>query len=249
MCTVRENWEIKRRLRDLYQRMYLLYYGEWKERKINIGDKIGWNIEMTIQDAIQDMIRTLSEREPRDHLWRLENIWREIMREIEGETIIREEEYEMKDGNIMMIGWEEEREENKIIIKVIGKLEYKENKMQIVVKRYIDERKTWKSLLLAHMGILTNKVVLYEDDKIYREENYQYVKEDYEIEGEWITRIKQKTRENMIFKDDLFRSEFHTIPFKTIHEELLYSLDTTPKWFINEARRAHQHFTILTTNQ
>ena len=47
-----------------------------------------------------------------------------------------------------------------------------------------------------------------------------------------------------IWKRDLFREEFHTIPYRPIHGELLYSLDL-PIWFENEAHRAKEHFKSL----
>ncbi len=47
-----------------------------------------------------------------------------------------------------------------------------------------------------------------------------------------------------VWKRDLFREEYHTIPYQSIHNELLYSLDL-PLWFENEARRAKEHFKSL----
>ena len=47
-----------------------------------------------------------------------------------------------------------------------------------------------------------------------------------------------------VWKRDLFREEFHTIPYRPIHLELLYSLDT-PSFLQNEARIAHRHFRDL----
>ncbi len=47
-----------------------------------------------------------------------------------------------------------------------------------------------------------------------------------------------------IYKRDLFREEYHTIPFQPVHQEMLYSLDV-PKWYQNEARRAQGHFESL----
>lgn len=47
-----------------------------------------------------------------------------------------------------------------------------------------------------------------------------------------------------IDKRNLFREEYHTIPFKPIHEELLYSIDVLT-WFQNEAKRAEQDFNSM----
>ena len=47
-----------------------------------------------------------------------------------------------------------------------------------------------------------------------------------------------------IWKRDLFREEFHTIPFKPIHNELLYSPDL-PLWYTNRCNEAKEHFDSL----
>lgn len=53
-----------------------------------------------------------------------------------------------------------------------------------------------------------------------------------------------KKTKKVIYKRDLLRPE----TLRPIHEEMLYSLETPP-WYINEARRAQQHFTELNQSQ
>ncbi len=47
-----------------------------------------------------------------------------------------------------------------------------------------------------------------------------------------------------VWKRDLFREEFHTIPFKPIHLEMLYSPDL-PLWYKNRCSEAKEHFDSL----
>ena len=47
-----------------------------------------------------------------------------------------------------------------------------------------------------------------------------------------------------IYKRDLFREEYHTTPFRPVHDEMLFSPDV-PTWYINEAKRAKEHYELL----
>ena len=65
-----------------------------------------------------------------------------------------------------------------------------------------------------------------------------------EMYPRWENNEIAEIESRVIYKRDLWREELHTIPFKPIHEELLYSPDL-PVFFQNEARKAHEHFKNL----
>ena len=68
----------------------------------------------------------------------------------------------------------------------------------------------------------------------------RYIERYPRWENDEIAEMEMRT----VWKRDLWRDELHTQPFKTIHQELLYSPDL-PLWYYNQCREAEKHFEVL----
>ncbi len=155
--------------------------------------------------------------------------WIHQVYSMENTTILREEVYDVSEGVCQLKYWMEARDEYHTLIEEVMKIITGDN---IGVTVYVG----------AVMVIYFERVMSTLRDGWIKMYTTIIEYDDYyeERQGTGDTETKR-----VIWKRDLFRNELHTIPFKAIHEEMMYSLDT-PMFFQNEARRAQQHFDGLT---
>lgn len=164
----------------------------------------------------------------------LRDNWFLPLYKLAGTTILRREEYDVSEGVCQLKYWKEVRDENYTLI---------EESLMIFTG--------WKETVDTGYG--GSEMVIYFDREIYPSGNssrqmhtaiIEY--DDYYEEQQRGYEYRKETKME-IWKHDLFRDELHTIPFKAIHEEMLYSLDT-PLWYQNQARQAQRHFESITHN-
>ncbi len=184
-----------------------------------------------IVHQIRDAGRTLRQvtEEPDGHVMiraiTIEGRWVARMKELHRNAIVREENYDIVDGIATLKWWGQFASCEDGVIH--DYLVTQQNNERITTNVYQTKYTQGKWVTMSEIEIRE-----YDDrfEEIITIDHPEY--HDYEE----IRRV--------IFKRDLFREEYHTIPFLPIHLEMLYSLDV-PKWFINEARRAHGHFESL----
>lgn len=103
-------------------------------------------------------------------------------------------------------------------------------------------------------GLCLNSVILEEYEDRYVEKYPVWEAYDCTILDEWgierdvvrynIIEMESRT----IWKKDLWKNELHTIPYRPIHLEMLYSPDL-PLFFQNEVKKARDHFDALVKRQ
>lgn len=184
-----------------------------------------------IVHRIQDGGRTLRQvtEEPDGHVMlcaiTIEGRWVARMHELHRNAIVRGENYDIVDGIATLKLWGQFAScEDGVIYDY---LVTQQNNERITTNVYQTKYTQGKWINMSEIEVRE-----YDDcfEEIITIDHPEY--HDYEE----IRRV--------ILKRDLFREEYHTIPFRPIYLEMLYSLDV-PLWYQNEARRAHGHFECL----
>ena len=150
--------------------------------------------------------------------------WFKRLVELRNNSVIRVENYDIKGGILLLKSYNQ----------------YTYDKWLVEESVFIKDEHDKCVIRLIHrvckeQGVLAHHVKISEYGDRYEEE---ITNEHFEN-----NRNSEVIRQT-VWKRDLFREEYHTIPYRQIHNELLYSLDL-PLWFENEARRAKKHFETL----
>ena len=170
-----------------------------------------------------------------------EDRWHERMTRLQMNSIVRQEDYNIING-VVLLKWSGQYTYNSVeSIRECFHTEEnhdveREEHIRTCVLRIIYKESRdplWKNTRTS--DISRSNVVIRDYEDRYEEE----IMKDHSYRNKYPEVICR-----LIWKRDLFREELHTIPYRPVHLELLYSLDL-PVWFKNDARRAEEHFKSL----
>ena len=146
--------------------------------------------------------------------------WLERLDVLMKNSVIQQEEYDIIDGVVLLK----------------TRMESTYNEGNLVKHLTIDKEKDHSAVTMLRIDskYLISEVRIIEYDDYYEEM----------IDTRNPKSHNDTTCVKLTNKRELFREEYHTMPFRPVHNEMLYSLET-PKWYMNEARRAQGHFESL----
>ena len=228
MVTLSTNEEIDQYLRRMF-REECQCSSKFKRTHRYIFNKLREIIGIQIPESV--WFERTSQRVTPFNQQRLRWRWQQRLMELEQNSIIQVEDYDIKDETALL---------------TYSGYHTNNCKWYVEEQIFVQDRDQVCVTILIHrefdtQNVIERKVKIkeYEDryeDEITREFNRNTPDSDIDLDPEVVRRTT--------WKRDLFREEFHTIPYQPIHLEMMYSPDL-PLWYKNRCSEAKEHFDSL----